>query len=64
MAGAQQSSEIGPAYLIAGTDGAKIDAAVARLRARAEHEGGVGALEAFAAPPGSSAGPDAEALIR
>ena len=64
MAGAQQSSEIGPAYLIAGTDGAKIDAAVARLRARAEREGGVGALEAFAAPPGSSAGPDAEALIR
>jgi DNA polymerase-3 subunit delta len=53
---------IGPAYLIAGTDEAKIDAAVGRLRSRAESEGGPGALEVFAPPPGSSAGPDAEAL--
>jgi DNA polymerase III subunit delta len=53
---------IGPAYLIAGTDESKIDAAVARLRSRAESEGGPGALEVFAPAPGSSAGPDAEAL--
>jgi DNA polymerase III subunit delta len=53
---------IGPAYLIAGTDESKIDAAVARLRSRAESEGGPGALEAFAAVPGSRAGPDAAAL--
>lgn len=50
-----------PAYLIAGTDAAKIDEAVGRLRARAEREGGPGALEVFAPqPPG---GPDAEALV-
>jgi len=54
---------IGPAYLIAGTDEAKLDAALSRLRARAEAEGGVGALESFSPPPGSSAGPDAEALV-
>ena len=54
-------AEIGPAYLIAGTDEAKIDAAVARLRARAESEGGSGALEVFAAQ-GPGAGPDPEAL--
>jgi DNA polymerase-3 subunit delta len=53
---------IAPAYLIAGTDDSKIDAAVARLRSRAEAAGGPGALEVFAPPPGSSAGPDAEAL--
>jgi DNA polymerase-3 subunit delta len=50
-----------PAYLIAGTDLAKIDAAVARLRARAEREGGHGALEAFGAEPGAA--PAAEALV-
>jgi DNA polymerase-3 subunit delta len=50
-----------PAYLIAGTDLAKIDAAVARLRARAEREGGPGALEAFGAEPGAA--PAAEALV-
>jgi DNA polymerase III subunit delta len=59
---ASSGGGIGPAYLIAGTDGAKIDAAVGRLRSRAESEGGPGALEVFAPPPGSSAGPDAEAL--
>jgi hypothetical protein len=40
-------SDIRPAYLIAGTDEAKIDAALGRLRARAEREGGPGALEVF-----------------
>ena len=43
------ADELKPAYLIAGTDAAKIDAALARLRARAEREGGPGALEVF--PP-------------
>ncbi len=54
-------AEIKPAYLIAGTDDAKIDAALARLRARAEREGGPGALEAFESPEGRA--PDAGALI-
>ena len=56
-------AEIAPAYLIAGTDVAKLDAALARLRARAEAEGGPGALESFSPPPGSSAGPDADGLV-
>jgi DNA polymerase-3 subunit delta len=59
---ATTSSQIAPAYLIAGTDEAKIDAAVARLRARAQAEGGTGSLEEFSPPPGSGTGPDAEAL--
>ena len=63
MAGSREKSEIAPAYLIAGTDVAKLDAALARLRARAEAEGGPGALESFAAAAGSTAGPDAEALV-
>lgn len=54
-------ADLGPAYLIAGTDEAKIDAAVGRLRSRAESEGGPGTLEVFAAI-GPSVGPDAEAL--
>src|SRR5436190_63271 len=41
-----------PAYLIAGDDEAKIDAALARLRARAEREAGAGALESFSPPDG------------
>lgn len=49
------------AYLFSGTDAAKLDAAVSRLRGRAEREGGAGALETFAGGPGS--GPDAEALV-
>jgi DNA polymerase-3 subunit delta len=49
-----------PAYLIAGTDEGKIDAALSRLRARAEREGGPGALESFGAGDGP---PDADALI-
>jgi len=53
--------EIKPAYLIAGSDEAKIDAALARLRARAEREGGPGALEVFEARDGGA--PDAAALI-
>ena len=48
-------------YLIAGTDAAKLDATLARLRARAEREGGEGSLETFAAVGGG--GPDADALI-
>ena len=42
---------------------AKIDAAVTRLRARAEVEGGPAALEVFAPAGGSNTGPDAEALL-
>jgi DNA polymerase III delta subunit len=52
------ASEIKPAYLIAGTDRAKIDAALARLRARAEREGGAGALETFGAAPGQPPNPE------
>src|SRR5216117_59529 len=53
---------IKPAYLIAGTDEGKIDAALAHLRARAEREGGPGALESFGAVAGEGP-PDAEALL-
>ncbi len=49
-------------YLIAGTDGAKIDATRTRLRARAEREAGADALEVF--EPGEGRGmPDHEALL-
>ncbi len=49
-------------YLIAGTDGAKIDATRGRLRARAEREAGAEALEVF--EPGEGRGmPDHEALL-
>jgi len=55
-------AEMQPLYLIAGTDGAKIDATRARLRARAEREGGSAALEVF--EPGEGKGmPDHEALL-
>ena len=60
--GKQDTPEIGPAYLIAGADQSKLDATLTRLRLRAEKEGGVGSLESFSAPAGSSAGPDGEAL--
>ena len=51
-----------PLYLIAGTDTAKIDATRARLRLRAEREGGSAALEVF--EPGEGRGmPDHEALL-
>src|ERR1044072_8434831 len=49
-------------YLIAGTDDAKIDATRARLRARAEGEGGVAALEVFEPSEGKGS-PDHEALL-
>ena len=56
------AEEMRPLYLIAGTDGAKIDATRARLRARAEREGGAAALEVF--EPGEGRGaPDHEALL-
>jgi DNA polymerase III delta subunit len=51
-----------PVYLIAGDDEAKIEATLRRLRARAESEGGAGALESFSPPTGSGA-PELEALI-
>ena len=50
------------AYLITGTDSAKIDATRARLRARAEAEGGAAALEVFDSGAGSGA-PDADAVV-
>jgi DNA polymerase III subunit delta len=51
-----------PLYLIAGSDGAKIDETRARLRARAEREGGTAALEVF--EPGEGRGmPDHQALL-
>jgi DNA polymerase-3 subunit delta len=55
-------AEIKPAYLISGSDEAKIARTRARLRARAEREGGAGALELFEAAEGRRA-PDAEALL-
>lgn len=55
-------AELLPLYLIAGTDGAKIDATRARLRARAERDGGVASLETFEAGEGRGA-PDHEALL-
>ena len=42
-------AELKPAYLVSGDDGVKIDAWRARLRRRAEEEGGSGALEAYGA---------------
>jgi DNA polymerase-3 subunit delta len=54
-------AEIKPAYLIAGSDEAKIARACARLRQRAEEEGGPGALERFDSE--GRRAPDAEALI-
>jgi DNA polymerase-3 subunit delta len=56
------AEEMQPLYLIAGSDGAKIDATRSRLRARAEREGGSAALEVF--EPGEGRGmPDHEALL-
>jgi DNA polymerase III subunit delta len=57
-----EPGDIKPAYLIAGSDDGKIDAVLARLRARAEREGGAGALESFGPADGQGA-PDAEALV-
>jgi DNA polymerase-3 subunit delta len=54
-------AEIKPAYLICGSDESKISSALARLRARAEREGGAGALEVFV--PSGGGGPDADAFV-
>lgn len=53
---------IKPAYLITGSDEAKIARARSRLRDRAEREGGPGALESFEAGDGRRA-PDADAFL-
>jgi DNA polymerase III subunit delta len=55
-------AEMKPAYLIAGSDEAKIARTRARLRERAEREGGPGALELFEAGEGRRA-PDVEAMV-
>jgi DNA polymerase III subunit delta len=56
------AEEMRALYLIAGTDGAKIDATRGRLRARAEREGGAVALEVFEPSEGKGM-PDHEALL-
>jgi DNA polymerase III subunit delta len=56
------ADELRSLYLIAGSDGAKIDATRARLRARAEGDGGAAALEVFEPIEGKGA-PDHEALL-
>jgi DNA polymerase-3 subunit delta len=56
------AEEMRPLYLIAGTDGAKIDSTRARLRARAEREAGSDALEVFEPSEGRGM-PDHEALL-
>ena len=50
-----------PAYLFTGSDDSKLSAALARLRARAEREGGPGALEDYTGAAGAA--PDADGLI-
>ncbi len=56
------AEEMRALYLIAGTDGSKIDSTRARLRSRAEREAGSDALEVF--EPGEGRGmPDHEALL-
>ena len=56
------AEEMRPLYLIAGTDDAKIDATRARLRARAEREGGVRRARGLRARRGPGR-PDHEALL-
>lgn len=56
------AEELASLYLIAGTDQAKIDATRARLRSRAEADGGAGALEVFE-PTEGRGGPDHEAML-
>jgi DNA polymerase III subunit delta len=56
------AEEMRSLYLISGTDGAKIDATRARLRARAERDGGAAALGVFEPDEGRGA-PDHEALL-
>ncbi len=55
-------AELASLYLIAGTDQAKIDATRSRLRARAEGDGGVAALEVFESSEGKGS-PDHEAFL-
>src|SRR3954451_24798374 len=55
-------AEMKPAYLIAGDDEAKIEAAPSRLRSRAEREGGPGSLESFSPADGVGA-PDVGGLV-
>jgi DNA polymerase III subunit delta len=54
------ADEMKPAYLIHGDDGAKLDAALRRLRARAEREGGAGSLQSF---PTGGGGPDVDEVV-
>lgn len=56
------AEEMHSLYLIAGSDGAKIDATRARLRARAERDGGVASLRVFEPGEGRAA-PDHEDLL-
>jgi DNA polymerase-3 subunit delta len=56
------AEELGPLYLIAGTDQAKIDATRARFRARAEADGGAAALEVLEPSEGRGT-PDHEAML-
>jgi DNA polymerase-3 subunit delta len=56
------AEEMHSLYLIAGTDGAKIDATRVRLRARAERDGGTASLQVFEPSEGRGA-PDHEALL-
>jgi DNA polymerase-3 subunit delta len=56
------ADQIKPAYLIGGSDEAKIAATRRRLRERAEREGGPGALRLFE-PGDGRRGPDAAALV-
>ncbi len=56
------AEEMGSLYLIAGTDGAKIDATRSRLRARAERDGGPASLRVFEPSEGRGS-PDHEELL-
>ncbi len=56
------AEEMHTLYLFAGTDGAKIDATRARLRSRAEGEGGTASLQVLEPSEGRGA-PDHEALL-
>ncbi|MCB0828803.1 MAG: DNA polymerase III subunit delta [Solirubrobacterales bacterium] len=56
------ADEMKPAYLIHGSDVAKVDQTRARLRKRAEDEGGVASLEVFE-PFENRGSPDADGLV-
>ncbi|MBK5110270.1 MAG: DNA polymerase III subunit delta [Thermoleophilia bacterium] len=56
------ADQMKPAYLIHGSDVAKVDQARARLRRRAEEEGGAASLEVFE-PLENRGSPDADALV-